>query len=153
MSGPHDFFVRNGITRPRKACALTPSRPSHPASRVVTIAHTPLLPRRDAAHQHILLKNGSKILFAAGLDSGLSVESVCEFRFFEHKLFHSGSSVISPRPLDPAFSERTFAWRRELIAPGPRAAFPKAYATAGVLQIAADLLHRRISAALGQERK
>ncbi|WP_291700527.1 hypothetical protein [Bradyrhizobium sp.] len=47
------------------------------------------------------------------------------------------------------FGEKTFARRRELIAPVPRAAFPRAMSTAGVLQIAADLLHRRISTALG----
>jgi hypothetical protein len=34
----------------RAKSALTRPRPSHPASRVVTIAHTPLLPRPDGTH-------------------------------------------------------------------------------------------------------
>ena len=44
MSEPHDFTVR-------KLCHSSADmpRPSHPASRFVTIAHTPLLPRRDGA--------------------------------------------------------------------------------------------------------
>jgi hypothetical protein len=41
-SGPHDFAVRGMVVR-----LSTWPRPSHPASRFVTIAHTPLLPRQD----------------------------------------------------------------------------------------------------------
>jgi hypothetical protein len=43
MSGPHDFAVR----AQRHSSFRRRPRPSHPASRFVTIAHTPLLPRRD----------------------------------------------------------------------------------------------------------
>jgi hypothetical protein len=64
--GPHDFSIRDVISRPRKGCALTPS---HPASRVVTIAHTSLLPRRDGRKDHIIPKNRIKIFFANCLDS------------------------------------------------------------------------------------
>jgi hypothetical protein len=39
---PHDFAVRVMVVR-----LSTWPRPSHPASRFVTIAHTPLLPRQD----------------------------------------------------------------------------------------------------------
>jgi len=45
---PYDFAVRISAVRPHDKSCASPMRPSHPASRVVTIAHTPLLPRRDA---------------------------------------------------------------------------------------------------------
>jgi hypothetical protein len=59
--GPYDFFVRNEVIRPRKACALTPSRPSHPVSRVVTIAIRPS--GRGGMHElkHISEKQKTKI--------------------------------------------------------------------------------------------
>ena len=47
--GPHDFAVRISAVRPHERSCASPSRPSHPASRFVTIAHTPLMPRRDGA--------------------------------------------------------------------------------------------------------
>jgi hypothetical protein len=34
MPEPHDFSVRDHITRPRQDCALTSPRPSHPALNV-----------------------------------------------------------------------------------------------------------------------
>jgi hypothetical protein len=45
------------------------SRPSLPASRFVTIAITSLVPSRDDVTIIIILKNGSKIFFAKGLDT------------------------------------------------------------------------------------
>jgi hypothetical protein len=45
--GPHDFAVRARISRLAQK-HLRPARPSHPASRFVTIAHTPPLPRWEA---------------------------------------------------------------------------------------------------------
>jgi hypothetical protein len=47
MSGPHDFCVRAGVIRPRN-CALTPSRPSHPALNVRDDREAPLRRVRDA---------------------------------------------------------------------------------------------------------
>jgi hypothetical protein len=58
--GPHDFSIRDVISRPRKGCALTPS---HPASRVVTIAHTSLLPRRDGRKDHIISEKQNQNIF------------------------------------------------------------------------------------------
>jgi hypothetical protein len=181
VSGPHDFSVRNGITRPRKACALTPSRPPHPASRVVTIAHMPLLPRRDASDKHTLPKNGIKIFLAAGLDSGLSVESAREFRSLEHAVFHSGSRPAHPerhrtqlirRSGGPAGSPKGIrklcripaaprsGFRREDVRSAERTGCASAtsglpehlYATAAAPERAADLSRRQISDALGHER-
>jgi len=43
MPGPHDFAVRNDISRPHKDCALTPSRPSHPAFHARDDREAPLL--------------------------------------------------------------------------------------------------------------
>jgi hypothetical protein len=62
IPGPHDFAVRVDITRPRKDCALISSRPPHPASRFVTIAHTPLMPRRDGRSMHLIWEQ-SQIVF------------------------------------------------------------------------------------------
>jgi hypothetical protein len=47
VSGPHDFAVRDHIIRPRKDCALTSSRPSHPASNVRDDREAPLLSERE----------------------------------------------------------------------------------------------------------
>ena len=46
--GPHDFASASAPFVRAKQSRAPPMRPSHPASRVVTIAHTPLMPRRDA---------------------------------------------------------------------------------------------------------
>jgi hypothetical protein len=54
MSGPHDFAVRG-----QRPSSSDVPRPSHPASRFVTIAHTPLLPRRDGARNAADLRNRS----------------------------------------------------------------------------------------------
>jgi hypothetical protein len=59
--GPHGFAVRNRIGRPRKDCALIPPRPSHPASRFVTIAHTPVLPRRDRCRMLLIWGPGQVV--------------------------------------------------------------------------------------------
>jgi len=40
--GPYDFAVRSSAVRPHETSRASLSRPSHPASRFVTIAHTPL---------------------------------------------------------------------------------------------------------------
>jgi hypothetical protein len=57
-------------------------RPSHPASRFVTIAHTSLLPRRDGgAHAADLALNESKLFLRAGLDDPNHVEIACEIGF------------------------------------------------------------------------
>src|SRR5690349_6880100 len=45
--GPYDFAVRISAVRPHDKSCASLSRPSHPASRFVTIAHTPLKSRRD----------------------------------------------------------------------------------------------------------
>jgi hypothetical protein len=53
-SGRQDHTTSSSASAPfvrtTSSCASLP-RPSHPASRVVTIAHTPLLPRRDGADE------------------------------------------------------------------------------------------------------
>ena len=41
--GPHDFAVRDHVIRPRKACALMSSRPSHPASNARDDREAPLV--------------------------------------------------------------------------------------------------------------
>ena len=46
--GPHDFASASAPFVRAKQSRAPPMRPSHPASRIVTIAHTPLWPRRDA---------------------------------------------------------------------------------------------------------
>jgi hypothetical protein len=51
ISGPHDFAVRVNVAR--RATLL---RPPHPASRFVTIAHTPLLPRRDGREMPLICR-------------------------------------------------------------------------------------------------
>ena len=62
--GPHDFAVRDVAARP-----ATPSRPSHPASRVVTIATRPSHRSGTATMKQIFPKNGNKIFSRRGLDS------------------------------------------------------------------------------------
>jgi hypothetical protein len=67
-SGPHSFVVRARIGR------LTMlARPSLPAARVVTIAHTPLVSRRDGRYNHIFPITGSTIFFAHVLDNAASM--------------------------------------------------------------------------------
>ena len=48
--GRYDFAVRSSAVRPRDKSCASPSRPSHPASRFVTIAHTPLKSEAGRAH-------------------------------------------------------------------------------------------------------
>jgi hypothetical protein len=47
MPGPHDFAIRDCLIRPRNNCALTPSRPSHPAPNVRDDREAPLMRARD----------------------------------------------------------------------------------------------------------
>ena len=84
VSGPHDFVVRVDDAR-----LASSSRPSHPASRSVTIGQNALCIGRDAGQDHGFLKNKSRIFLARGLDSGISVESTSEFRFFANAIFHA----------------------------------------------------------------
>ena len=78
MSGPHDFAVREL----RHSSFRRRPRPSHPASRFVTIAHTPLLPRRDGASFGFDLPDGTrKIFFARGLDDPNHVDISREIGF------------------------------------------------------------------------
>jgi hypothetical protein len=84
-SGPHDFAVR----APRHSSFRRRERPSHPASRFVTIAHTPLLPRRDGASCGFDLPDGtSQIFFTRGLDDPNHVEISCEIGFYAHRISH-----------------------------------------------------------------
>jgi hypothetical protein len=92
VSGPHDFAVRDRVTRPRIACALTPPRPSHPASRFVTIAHTPLQAEAGCAHDASdlgsasssfpknrtgpLRQNGTTGNFAHGMHAGFARHAI-----------------------------------------------------------------------------
>jgi hypothetical protein len=48
VSGPHAFAVRLSTVRPRENSRALPKRPSHPASRVVTIAIRPSCRSRTA---------------------------------------------------------------------------------------------------------
>jgi hypothetical protein len=61
-TGPHGLTVRAGHARLAQLL-----RPSHPASRSVTIGLTPLLSRRDDAMIAQFAKNGSKIFAAGGV--------------------------------------------------------------------------------------
>ena len=58
-SGPHDFAVRFGSTRP-----VMPSLPSHPALHVRDDAHAPLVSAGYANINHAFLKNGSEEFLA-----------------------------------------------------------------------------------------
>jgi hypothetical protein len=75
--GPHDFAVRRGIARP-----ATPLRPSHPALYVRDDASAPPDEHGTAQDNHTLLKNGSRIFFARGLDGRISSASPCEHSIF-----------------------------------------------------------------------
>jgi hypothetical protein len=80
---PHDFAVRVMAVR-----LSTWPRPSHPASRFVTIAHTPLLPRQDGPKARSDLPDGeSEKFFAQGLDSPNRLERPRQIRFLAHALF------------------------------------------------------------------
>jgi hypothetical protein len=84
MSGPHDFAVR----AQRHSSFSTSPRPSHPASRFVTIAHTPLLPRRDGASFGFDLPDGTrKKFFARGLDHPNHVDKSREIGVFAQGIF------------------------------------------------------------------
>src|SRR5262249_43057897 len=60
-TGPHGLTVRIDIARPR-----LPLRPSHPASRVVTIGRTSLVSRRDDASKPQLTNFGKTNIFGNG---------------------------------------------------------------------------------------
>jgi hypothetical protein len=86
-----------------KICALTPSRPPHPASTFVT-TRTPL--QSEAGRQrenHIFPKTGSRIFLREGLDSRISVELLHEIRFFGHAIprpfrtLGDGALSVAPR--------------------------------------------------------
>jgi hypothetical protein len=63
MPGPRDFAVRDHITRPRKVCALTSSRPSHPALNVRDDREAPLLGERGTARIMPLIWGRSQVYF------------------------------------------------------------------------------------------
>jgi hypothetical protein len=104
MSGPHDFAVR----AQRHSSFRRRPRPSHPASRFVTIAHTPLLPRRDGASFGFDLPDGtSRIFFARGLDDPNHVDKSREMGVYAQGIF-------APQGVLPAAPR---ASKRELICP------------------------------------
>jgi hypothetical protein len=95
VSGPHDFAVRVGIVRPRAQSArATPSRPSQPASRSVTIGHNAPLHRGGMAREnHSFLKNGIKIFLRGGLDSRISADTTLNWLI---KFDSSGKALWHP---------------------------------------------------------
>jgi hypothetical protein len=111
MSGPHDFAVREL----RHSSFRRRPRPSHPASRFVTIAHTPLLPRRDGASFGFDLPDGTrKIFFARGLDHPNHVDKSREISFCAQRILRL-RVLRASRP----------AAKRELICPtGKSVSFP-----------------------------
>jgi hypothetical protein len=83
-------------------------RPSHPASRFVTIAHTPLLPRRDGASFGFDLPDGtSRIFFPRELDDPNHVDQASEISFCAQRIFAPEGVLRAARP----------AAKRELISP------------------------------------
>ena len=74
MSGPHDFAVRG-----QRPSSSDVPRPSHPASRFVTIAHTPLLPGRDGGESEVC-----RVAAASGQGCGkLARRAICAWRICE----------------------------------------------------------------------
>ena len=93
-----------------------PSRPSHPASRFVTIAHTPLRSRRDAQREIIVGAVGEAVYFSrAGWTTQMGLNCLAKF---------GSSRTRFPAPLNP--DERHGVCEIELICPTgkkiPRAA-------------------------------
>jgi hypothetical protein len=63
--GPYDFPVRSSAVRPHEtSCASLPG-PSHPASRFVTIAHTPLKSEAGRAHHTPILHSDKQNILTA----------------------------------------------------------------------------------------
>jgi len=74
--GPYDFAVRISAVRPHDKSCASPPRPSHPASRLVTIAHTPLSLRRDGWTIRLILPSAKQKYFpACGLTGFLRCHS------------------------------------------------------------------------------
>jgi hypothetical protein len=61
-------------------------RPSHPALHVRDDAQRPSGERGTAPDKHKILKNGSEISFAGGLDSRISIEVPREIRLCAHRI-------------------------------------------------------------------
>ena len=85
--GPHDFTVRKRLGRRAQRLRPKLSRPSHPASRFVTTAKRPSCRSGPGEISHISEKRKMRIFFAAGLDTGINVESAREIRCFTHAIF------------------------------------------------------------------
>jgi len=104
VPGPHGFAVR-GRLRQRHATGPVPVRRSFgesgpaslvqrhrrvhriPRSTSVTTAKRPSDERGTAGANHIFLKTGRRIFFAAGPDRRIGVEAAREFRFFAQGIF------------------------------------------------------------------
>jgi hypothetical protein len=86
MPGPHDFAVRNDISRPHKDCALTPSRPSHPAFHARDDREAPPCESRTAGHNTISDFRQQKILQSRPRNR-CAVESTHKIRLFAGAIF------------------------------------------------------------------
>ena len=93
--GPHAFAVRLRIAR-----LTMRSRPSHPASRVVTTARTPLASRRDVVTIIMILRKTEDVYFSRGGLTGPSRD--CP----------TGKSVARPNARIPRRDRHFFAERR-----------------------------------------
>jgi len=85
--GPHDFTVRKRLGRRAQRLRPKLSRPSHPASRFVTTANRPSWRSGTGEISHISEKRKRRIFFAAGLDTGISVESALRNSIFRARDF------------------------------------------------------------------
>jgi hypothetical protein len=93
--GPHDFTVRKRLGRRAQRLRQKLSRPSHPASRFLTTAKRPSCRSGTGEISHISEKRKRRIFFAAGLDTGINVESAREIRSVAHAIFARGRPIAA----------------------------------------------------------
>jgi hypothetical protein len=86
MPGPHDFAVRNDISRPHKDCALNHRVHRIPLSTLVTIAKRPSCESRTAGHNTISDFRQQKI-FQSRPRNRCAVESTHKIRLFAGAIF------------------------------------------------------------------
>ena len=113
--GPHDFTVCGSFRQSARPAWYRPAgfsggsgtaslvarhRRSHriPPPTSVTTAKRPSCGGGTGEEKHKLPKNRSKIFFARGLDSRISVELICEFGFFAHAMLPVEAVARRARP-------------------------------------------------------
>jgi hypothetical protein len=83
MPGPHDFAVRDDITRPRHRALISP-RPSHPISRSVTIGHNAPLAEAGWRDRTICFRK---------TEAEINLASRCEYWFFLRARFFEREAI------------------------------------------------------------